>query len=81
MGRHANAKHGWVSLDFTPGAVSLTLRDDGKGFRAPESPAEFAPGGHFGLLGIHEKAERFGAKLIIQTGRNKGTELKVTLEI
>lgn len=80
MGRHANAKHGWAVLAFSPGEVSLALRDDGKGFQAPESPAEFAPGGHFGLLGIHEKAERLGAKLTISTGRNKGTELKVTLE-
>lgn len=81
MGRHADAKHGWVVLAFTPGEVSLAFRDDGKGFQAPESPAEFAPSGHFGLLGIHEKAERLGAKLAIRTGRNKGTELIVTLEI
>ena len=81
MGRHAYAKHGWVLLAFSPGDVSLTLRDDGKGFETPESPAEFAPGGHFGLLGIHEKAERLGAKLRIRSGRNKGTELKVTLEL
>jgi signal transduction histidine kinase len=79
MGRHANAKHGWVTLDFSVEKVDLILRDDGKGFLAPESPAEFAPGGHFGLLGIHEKAERLGAKLMINTGRNKGTELKITL--
>lgn len=81
MGRHANAKHGWVVLAFAPGQVSLTLRDDGRGFQAPESPAEFASSGHFGLLGIHEKAERLGAKLTIASARNKGTELIVSLTI
>jgi signal transduction histidine kinase len=81
IGRHSNAKQGWVMLAFTPGQVSLTLRDDGKGFQAPESPAEFAPSGHFGLLGIHEKAEHIGAKLSIRTGRNKGTELIISLRM
>lgn len=81
MGRHASAKHGWVVLAFTLSDVSLALRDDGKGFEAPESPAEFAPGGHFGLLGIHEKAERMGAKFELLSEPNRGTELRVSLEM
>ncbi len=81
VSRHAKAKHAWLELGFYPHGVSLTLRDDGAGFQAPESPAEFAPGGHFGLLGIHEKAERMGAKFEILSGPNRGTELKVSLKV
>ena len=81
ISRHAKAKHAWVELRFYTHGVSLNLRDDGGGFQAPESPAEFAPGGHFGLLGIYEKAERMGAKFEIHSEANKGTELKVSLKV
>jgi len=81
ISRHAKAKHVWVELRFYTHGVSLILRDDGAGFQAPESPAEFAPSGHFGLLGIHEKAERMGAKFEIHSEANKGTELKVSLKV
>ena len=81
ISRHAKAKHAWIDLGFSPHAVSLTLRDDGAGFHPPESPAEFAPGGHFGLLGIHEKAERMGAKFEIHSRPNRGAELKVSLKV
>lgn len=80
ISRHAKAKHVWVELSFHPKEVSVTLRDDGLGFRAPESPAEFAPEGHFGLLGIHEKAERMGAQFEIRTEPKQGTLLKVSLK-
>jgi signal transduction histidine kinase len=78
VGRHAKAKHAWLALDFGTHEVSLSLRDDGRGFQVPESPAEFAPGGHFGLLGIHEKAERMGAKFEIHSEPNKVTQLKIS---
>lgn len=81
ISRHAKANHAWVELGFHPREVSLVLRDDGLGFQAPESPAEFAPEGHFGLLGIHEKAERMGAQFEIRTGPKLGTMLKVSLKI
>ncbi|MEX2161554.1 MAG: histidine kinase [Anaerolineales bacterium] len=79
ISRHSKAKHAWVELGFFPNMVTLTLRDDGVGFRAPESPAEFAPGGHFGLLGIYEKSQRIGANFEIHSKPNRGTELKVSL--
>jgi two-component system sensor histidine kinase UhpB len=49
--RHAKADKASLSLVFSPDTISLTISDNGIGFTLPESPAEFAPGGHFGLLG------------------------------
>jgi signal transduction histidine kinase len=77
--RHAEATHAVLQISYTPDSVTLEIRDDGKGFDVPESPAEFAPSGHFGLLGIHERTEMIGAKLNIQSKPEKGTQVTVTV--
>jgi signal transduction histidine kinase len=55
------------------------VADDGRGFIVPESPAEFAPRGHYGLLGLHERAELIGANLEIHSAPDQGTQLVITL--
>jgi len=77
--RHAQAKHASLSVSFTPVNVSLQVSDDGVGFELPKSPAEYAANGHYGLLGLHERAELIGAALDISTSPGKGTSLTVTI--
>jgi two-component system sensor histidine kinase UhpB len=79
--RHAQADRGILTLDFDTQEVCLTIEDDGVGFEVPESPAEFAPGGHFGLLGMHERAELVGARLEIESAPGQGTRLKVWVSL
>lgn len=79
ISRHAQASHASVTLNFTQAATSLTVTDDGCGFSVPESPAEFAPRGHFGLLGLHERAELIGASLNIHSTLGKGTRVVVSV--
>jgi signal transduction histidine kinase len=79
VARHARAKQAEVCLQFANEDICLTVRDDGKGFVVPESPAEMAPTGHFGLLGIEERAEMIGARLQIKSAADAGTELNVCL--
>jgi signal transduction histidine kinase len=79
VARHAQADKAEVCLAFTDEEVRLTVRDDGKGFVVPESPAEMAPTGHFGLLGVQERAEAIGARLHIQSAVGAGTELSICL--
>ena len=55
------------------------MSDDGSGFTVPESPAEFAPKDHYGLLGLHERAELIGAQLEIHSAPDQGTRLVITL--
>ena len=57
----------------------LTISDNGRGFQVPASPAELAPSGHFGLLGLHERAELIGAHLDIQSSPGQGTLVVVQL--
>ncbi|MFZ1399328.1 MAG: histidine kinase [Candidatus Promineifilaceae bacterium] len=77
--RHAAANQAKVSLQFGNGEVNLAIEDDGLGFVVPESPAEMAPAGHFGLLGVQERAETIGARLHIKSAPGCGTSLQVSL--
>ena len=76
--RHAKAKNATLSISFEK-EVSLEVKDDGIGFAVPKSPTDFAPSGHFGLLGIRERADLIGAKLGVQSDAGQGTRLSVRL--
>jgi signal transduction histidine kinase len=77
--RHAEATQVSVTIRYTLEAVVLEIADNGAGFQVPRSPAEFAPSGHFGLLGVHERAELIGAELSIMSSSGDGTRISVTL--
>ena len=77
VARHSQATQAALKIEFAPGGVSLQIHDNGKGFTPPESPAELAPQGHFGLLGIHERAELISAHLSIHSTPGGGTQITV----
>ncbi len=75
--RHARATQARVVLAFEPDQVRLEVHDNGQGFVAPASPADFAPQGHYGLLGMQERAERLGASFRVHTAPGQGTLIAV----
>ncbi len=77
--QHGQAKHASVGMEFNPHSTRLKINDDGKGFDVPKTPAEFTPHGHFGLLGLYERAELIGAHLEIRSSPGKGTRLIIDL--
>jgi signal transduction histidine kinase len=77
--RHAQATQAALTISYAQDSMTLAISDNGLGFEVPESPAEFAPSGHFGLLGIHERTEMIGAKLEIQSRPEKGSQVTVTV--
>ncbi|NIV32672.1 MAG: sensor histidine kinase, partial [Anaerolineae bacterium] len=54
--QHAQASHGWVEARFEVARLVLLVGDDGQGFEAPDLPDALARRGHFGLMGIQERA-------------------------
>lgn len=78
---HAQAKHATVKLEFNTRTLNLEICDDGTGFEVPKTPAEFAPQGHFGLLGLYERAELIRARLEIKSSPGKGTNLTISLSL
>jgi two-component system sensor histidine kinase UhpB len=77
--KHADAEQASLRIAFTSEMVTLEVSDEGRGFEVPDSPSAFAPGGHFGLLGLHERAEMIGAQLDIQSKPSVGTRITVIL--
>jgi len=77
--RHAGAAHASVNISFSPSLLIIQVVDDGKGFVVPDSPSAFAPGGHYGLLGLFERAELIGAKLEILSEQGRGTRVIASL--
>ena len=79
INHHARASEAHVLLKFQTTKIILEISDNGQGFVPPRSPAEFAPAGHYGLLGMHERVELVGGKLSIESAPGKGALLRVEL--
>jgi signal transduction histidine kinase len=76
--KHSKATHAEMIITFDDD-IKLEVVDDGVGFEMPKSPTDFAPKGHFGLLGIHERVDLIGAHLKVESTRGMGTRLTVRL--
>jgi signal transduction histidine kinase len=72
---HADAQNVRLALESSAGHIRLTVQDDGHGF----DPRVRVTGGHFGLVGMKERAILAGGSLSIESGSGAGT--KVVLEI
>jgi signal transduction histidine kinase len=73
--RHSEASNAIISIKYHPEEILLTIFDNGKGFATPSNPTELSSTGHYGLLGMQERAELIGAKLSIQSDIDHGTKL------
>jgi two-component system sensor histidine kinase DegS len=77
--KHSGAKRAWVTLEFGEGKTTLTVRDEGKGFRLPERMDDLTVAGKLGLAGMQERAQLIGGSLRLDSEPDKGTT--VTLEV
>ncbi|MDF1499691.1 MAG: histidine kinase [Anaerolineales bacterium] len=81
VGRHAQAGHVWLKVKFDQDMVRIDVRDDGKGFRPPPQTSDLAREGHYGLIGMAERAELIEASLDIQSRPGEGTRITVQLPL
>ena len=75
--KHAAANQVQIRLEFGPKAVILRIQDDGSGF-APEN-CRGSREGHFGLLGMSERAKRLNGSLRVTSSPGTGTCLEVEI--
>jgi len=75
--RHAQAQHIALTLTFAEDEVSLTISDDGRGFAVPGRPDVFTQDGHFGILGMRERALLLGGRLSLHSAPGQGTTVTV----
>jgi two-component system, NarL family, sensor histidine kinase YdfH len=76
IARHAQAQQVTVSLHAIDQSFNIEVRDDGAGF----DPAQIGAG-HYGLIGLRERARLIGGALNIESAPGQGTTLKVCLPI
>jgi signal transduction histidine kinase len=74
---HAGAQTLEIRLETEKGTLRLSIEDDGIGFEAGNE-ASF---GHYGLVGMRERAEEIGAKLTIDSSRRSGTCISIELPL
>ena len=77
--RHGNATEIRIAGKLDGNTLWFSVRDNGCGF-APDA----APGmeeGHFGLLGVRERTEKFEGTLEIESAPGKGTHITVGLSL
>lgn len=79
VSRHAHARQVTVEAAFGAHGVSVSVEDNGVGFQVPESPDALVQAGHFGLMGIRERALLFGGHVTISSQPGAGTKLVVYL--
>ncbi|MFQ5596320.1 MAG: histidine kinase [Anaerolineae bacterium] len=82
--QHAQAMRVVVHLHFADDEVVLTVTDDGVGFDVPERPESLARAGHFGLLGMQERAALVGGRLVLESrgsARGDGHGTRVTARL
>jgi signal transduction histidine kinase len=75
VARHAKASRLSVQLDAQDGRVVLTVRDNGIGF-----DAGVGGWGHFGLLGMNERAQAAGGILDITSRPGEGAVVQLTVK-
>lgn len=75
--RHAQARAAHVRVVFDSPGLMVQVSDDGMGFIVPEQVSELAARGHFGLMGMHERAQLIGAHLAVRSQPGQGTIVEV----
>jgi signal transduction histidine kinase len=73
--KHAAARTVRLGLSYGARGVRLSVNDDGRGF-AVESDFH-AYGGHWGLLGMWERASQIRAKLSVRSAPGQGSEIVI----
>ena len=77
VAKHAHASQATLRLEDGPEAVRLTVADNGIGFD-PEAQA-MAPGAHWGMLTMRERAEAAGGRLRVHSAPGDGTRVIIEM--
>jgi signal transduction histidine kinase len=77
--KHATARVIWLELSLEGNFLRLRVKDDGKGFEPANTFA--VSGGHFGIVGMRERAERLGGQFDLASQPGNGTQVEVKVPI
>jgi len=75
--KHARANKVQITLTYEETQVTMSIKDNGRGFTPHSSQARSG----FGLTGMWERAERIGAQFTLVSFPGQGTEVRVTVHL
>jgi NarL family two-component system sensor histidine kinase YdfH len=73
IARHAQARRAWITTSLDDGEILIEIGDDGIGFEFPTSA--YLPG-HYGLVGLSERARLLGGDMEVISSRGQGSVLR-----
>lgn len=76
--KHAAAARIDAHLEFTDDALRVLVQDDGRGFAAA-ALSRAAGSGHYGVVGMHERAARIAGTLEVESRPGAGTRVALTV--
>ncbi|MFD4627046.1 sensor histidine kinase [Streptomyces sp. NPDC058475] len=79
--RHAGASRVTVELEVSEAEFALRVQDDGAGLPAPLTLDHLTRTGHFGLLGMTERAACLGGSIALTRSPQGGAEVHLTLPL
>lgn len=74
--KHANASHALVEIKRRPKDISITIRDNGRGFDTANVSPERRT---MGLAGIKERVQQLKGEIVIESKPGSGTTIRVTV--
>lgn len=77
--KHARASAVSLSVGVEEHRLRIEISDDGVGLMDAESTETISPEGHYGLIGMRERAEALGAELSIESQPEPGVGLRTRL--
>jgi signal transduction histidine kinase/ligand-binding sensor domain-containing protein len=77
--RHSGGKTIRLRLDYAEDRALIEVADDGCGFDVSQAASNGQ--GHFGLIGIRERAQQIGAAVMLESKPGHGTTVRVEMPI
>jgi signal transduction histidine kinase len=69
--QHAGCRSVTITCSYAPRELRVRVHDDGRGL----DPSQGTPAGHWGLVGMRERAASIGAQISITSTPTAGTEV------
>jgi signal transduction histidine kinase len=79
VAQHASARQAKVALLYGPEGIVVTIEDDGKGFDVEQTFTSAEGRGHFGVVGMRERAEAAGGQLVVRSEAGHGTIVRASI--
>ena len=81
IAKHADAEHALIQCGFDGDVLTIEIEDDGDGFEPSAVKRPKDEGHGWGLLGITERVEALGGRVVIDTAPGQGARIVITVPV